>query len=364
MSHTPSSPIHGRARGSRARFASTLGMALALSAATARADEPDAVEQAKALFIAGLELVDQGQADAACQKFTAAVGLYRESAAARYQAGLCHERAGRLAAAARHFEAALELARASDKQQLASDIEAHLGPLAERVPRLQIDVSRAVEGLRVERRMTSPERLPDDPYESEKGRDAEIRAHLSPRDFGTEVRVEVGEHRIEATAPGFEPFATTVTLKPGEPTHVLIPELVAVSAPPPPPPPAPEPSEVVPDPAATDAPSPLPLAGYALLGVGGAGLVTGAILGGLALKEKAAADGGCPDKTCTPEGFDHVERGRGLGIGATIGLTLGGALAATGVVLAWTGASEREVSFTLAPMVGLDAQGALLSGAF
>ena len=75
------------------------------------------------------------------------------------------------------------------------------------------------------------------------------------------------------------------------------------------------------------------VAGWALLGVGGAAVVAGAILGGVSVAERGDLEGRCPNDVCPPEAHDDAEALDRLRFGSTGTLIAGGVLAAVGVTL-------------------------------
>lgn len=93
--------------------------------------------------------------------------------------------------------------------------------------------------------------------------------------------------------------------------------------------------------------------GWVAVGLGGAGLILGAVTGGLALGKKADLDASCPQKICPPAAHADVDTFETLRLASTIGFIAGGVLAATGVALVITGAvatdDEPAASLRLAP---------------
>lgn len=92
--------------------------------------------------------------------------------------------------------------------------------------------------------------------------------------------------------------------------------------------------------------------GWIAIGVGGAGLVVGAITGGLALDKRSSLDKVCQDKQCTPEFHPDVDTYQTLRIVSGAGLIAGGALAAAGIVLlivAPSAPTEASVSIRVSP---------------
>ena len=73
--------------------------------------------------------------------------------------------------------------------------------------------------------------------------------------------------------------------------------------------------------------------GIALLAIGGAGLILGAITGGIALGLSNEIKEGCIDDHCLVQDADKLETARLLAIISTVGFAVGGAAAVTGTVL-------------------------------
>lgn len=133
---------------------------------------------------------------------------------------------------------------------------------------------------------------------------------LEARERGLE-RLRVLRAILEETAPEPEPEPEVEPEPEPEPKPEAKPE----------PKPEPKPAE--------KKPSKLRIAGYALLGTGGAVLVGGGVLGGLALGRANALEG----QHTFEERDDTATRGRGMALGADIMFGVGGALAAAGLVM-------------------------------
>lgn len=103
----------------------------------------------------------------------------------------------------------------------------------------------------------------------------------------------------------------------------------------------PEPEEVVedtePEPGPKQRPAPMKIAGYVLLGAGGAGLATAGVLAGLALSRSNTLEG----QHTFEERTSTADQGRGMALGADILFGVGGALAATGLVLVIVSAKRK-----------------------
>ena len=90
-----------------------------------------------------------------------------------------------------------------------------------------------------------------------------------------------------------------------------------------------------------------------LLGVGGAGLLTGTITGIVAISKKNGLE--CPDHQCPPSQYDKLDSARTFSTISTIGFGVGIAGAAAGTVLLLVGKSEPEAqvgSVRARPLIG------------
>ncbi len=218
--------------------------AVLVAGAPAHAEpSPDDKASAQALFDDGKKLLKEKNYPEACPKLAESLRL-DPALGTKLHLADCYEKNGQTASAWALFREAAEqakIANQADRERKASDRAA---ALALRLCRLRIEVS-------VEAEVTGVEVLRDS-------------TQLGPAIWGTNVPLDPGEHRIVAEAPGKKPFATTVTLKDGEttPVVVLIPALEdlpkpapAIVEPPkvePPPPPNVEPPKV--EPPKVDAP--------------------------------------------------------------------------------------------------------------
>ena len=93
--------------------------------------------------------------------------------------------------------------------------------------------------------------------------------------------------------------------------------------------------------------------GFIGIGLGGAGLVTFGVAGGLALGKKSTLDDACPDRKCGPAQHGNVDSYDTLRTVSTIGLISGGALLSLGLVLLLTaGGGESTEHAALTPELG------------
>ena len=164
--------------------------------------------------------------------------------------------------------------------------------------------------------------------------------------FGIKRASDPGPHSVRASAPGFAPLVTSFTVTEGQATVVSVtlrpipgPEPAAAATAETPPPALPS------APAHVESAAPAPLlsstpfgrtAGYAMLGIGAAGLVAGGVMGVLALSKHASLSGGCPDGHCAPSDSSQVSLYDTLATGSTVALVAGAVGVATGFTLLLT----------------------------
>jgi hypothetical protein len=174
--------------------------------------------------------------------------------------------------------------------------------------------------------------------------------------LGVRRAVNPGEHAIKASGEGYLPATKTITLGEGQSLSVTL-DLEKAPAPPPP-----APTEVAAStPAAPEAPKPTGGArktlGFVALGVGGAGLITGAITGILAIQKHNTLNKVCSNGQCTQEIFDlnksTLNAYHAMTTTSTIGFIVAGVGVAAGTILlvtlpksssTQTGANDGEVS--------------------
>jgi hypothetical protein len=325
--------------------------------------------QARALFREARELMNRERYAEACPKFEESMRLDR-GIGTQFNLAHCWEKLGRTVSAWALF---LDVASAAHEQnqrkreaaarERAAALEAHL-------PHLRIDVAEPVDGLEVQR---SGETV---------GRAA----------WGTSMPIDPGTYRIEASAPGKEPWSTSVDVpSTGGTLSLQIPALVDIEKP--------EPVAIaMAEAPERDARAESPGGGrtavaWVLAGVGVAAAGTG---GFFALRSKdetnaarALCDGGPNGNVCDrdemlpgsdgsdrerSEMFEHRERAKQAALVSYIGFGVGGAALLGSVLLFVTGSSEpgaeaseagpSEARLRLQPIVGDGQHGITLSGRF
>jgi tetratricopeptide (TPR) repeat protein len=310
------------------------------------------------LLLASLALAPRAFADTSPMDRAAADALYEEAgklaqgqhwpeAAAKLEASLkldpaigtlmqlayVYERLGRTASAwSTYHDAGALAAKSDDKRGKQAEQDAkRLEPM---LARLLLDVAPENRAAGVEVR-----------------RDGTL---LNAGIWGSAVPIDPGgPYVIEATGPGKLPWKTTVTIdaKPGV-TTVPVPVL--------------QNGQSTPDVPAQAAPVPdgstQRTLGFAAVGVGGAGLLIGAITLGLDAAKAASLRSQCPMALCPPSLQSDVNTYHTLGIVSSTSLAAGGALAAAGLILVLTAPKADPHAVGVTPVVGLGYAG--LAGRF
>jgi hypothetical protein len=268
-----------------------------LASASVYAGDDKAV--AESLYQAGLKLMDEGKFAEACPKF---VESQRLDAASGTQIALakCFDKSGRTASAwALYKDVAFAFKKAGNAagEKAAND---KADELEKKLSKLQINAVADAPGLVIRR-------------------DNE---EVGKAVLGTPIAVDPGPHVIEATAPGYQVWQTTVTIgKENDTQAVNIPALTVVPK---------------------KANSLRPIA-FAVGGVGVAGVLVGGIFGGLAASAKSTLKTECPSNACPPgQATDDLNAAKTKALISTLGLGIGGAALATGVVLFFVSGSKGE----------------------
>jgi hypothetical protein len=168
--------------------------------------------------------------------------------------------------------------------------------------------------------------------------------------IGAERPTDPGSHEVVATAEGYLPAKTNVSLSEGSRHSITLklePDPNAVAAQPaepvaPPPAPIPPAPPATPPPAAKNN-----TLSYVLLGVGAAGIVVGSVTGVMAMGAENDLD--CPDKECRGSNIDKLDSANTLALVSTIGFGVGIASAAVGTILLFTGKSDDAPSAKYEP---------------
>lgn len=285
----------------------SLAIAVFLVAGAADADGNDAA--AAALFDQGLAEMEASHFDAACPKLAESFHL-DPRAGTLFTLAECEARGGKIASAVTHygdyrarFERMTPQERVKQKER-PTIAERQLAALRPRVPELTINVRGALpEGAVVKRDGVA----------------------LGAPSLGTSFPLDPGSHEVTIVLADGTTAKETVTLRDAEKKVVDIAPptpRAALGALQPAPPPK--------SPAARGGHMGLTIAAGA---VSLAGLGIGAVAGALTLGKKSTIDDNCVGTACNAAGKDAADGSRTLGLVSTVGFIVGGAFAATAVVL-------------------------------
>lgn len=290
------------------------------------ADEPSKAEReaAKKLYEEAATEVEQGQYQSACGKFAEALFLTPGHIRTAISLGSCMDKWGKTASAMKHYADARTWSRDQGKSDKISEIDTLIGKLAPRLSRLTITVPAEyakLEGFAVRRGGET----------------------LSRDDWGEAKVIDPGKYDIEVMATGYPTWKTKlevaigqtieITLNPGwrEPKKGFGPGL-----------------------------------GFMGLGVGGALLVTGGILGGVAIGKynESTRSYLCNDQNqCIRAGYDLRLEAQQFGNVSTGFIIAGGVVAATGLTLVLLSkSSKNETTATVRPQITVHPGGMVFSG--
>jgi hypothetical protein len=177
---------------------------------------------------------------------------------------------------------------------------------------------------------------------------------VPPAAVGVKRAADPGFPEVTVTAPGYEAFKQTVTIGPGEEKVIEVslqklPELATAPA-------ADNPYRAQ----RTDNHA-RRFVSYVLFGVGGVGIVGGAVTGGLALHKRSDLKAQCLGDTCPSSSAKTLSRYHTYGTTSAVGFALGVAGLGTGLALLLTEPHAEEsarAGLTLHPVLGLGTLGA------
>jgi hypothetical protein len=155
-------------------------------------------------------------------------------------------------------------------------------------------------------------------------------SELEPSMIGIDIPVDPGKHVVVVEAPGVPNRKYDVMMEAGKRQTLQVEPAVHMETP------------VVPEDSSRGMKRTV---GFVVGGVGVAGLVAGAITGGLALSDHGAAEEACPTrKGCSPEVIDIANRGQTLSIVNTVALAVGVVGVAVGIPLIVMNGKAKETS--------------------
>jgi hypothetical protein len=326
------------------RLGVSVATALVLIGSTtfARAQTSPSMATAEGLFEEGRRLMSEGKVDEACPKFAESYRLDPGGGTA-LNVALCHEQQGRTATAWAEFNEALAWAIKDGREsraKLAREHIATLEPLLRRVavapaaqarvPGLEIKIDGVVVGQAA---------------------------------WGVATPLDPGDHIIEATAPEYHPWRSTLTVKQGSGDVKVEVEIPALKRLPP----------RVEKPSPHPPPTPLAMspgrrtAAYASIGVGAAGVALGSVFTIMALAKRSDSTSFCPsgDTSCKREGV----RLNDLAIQyswystAAFGVGIAGGLAGAYLLLAGS-PKKAGAQALVVPILGASTAGVSIQRAF
>jgi hypothetical protein len=310
-------------RPARPTLAATGFIAAVSIAPPARSAEPDAHE----LFDRGVAAMEARRFDEACPTLEQSYKL-EVRPGTLYALADCEAKRGRLAAAVERYDQYLALYATlpPDKQRIHADREKlarnQRAALLPDVPEVTLTLT------------------PNAPPGTLVTRDG---VPVAKAALGVPMRVDLGEHVFATQAPGGPVTEKRITIGRGERQTIQIDVKEPATTPGPIQPPAPAPALATqappaqPTPDVSRGPSGRRAAAFVTGGVGIAGLVMGAVTGGLAIAKKGVVNANCGipgDPTaCDPTGKAAADSVTTLGVASTVGIVAGGALTLTGIVL-------------------------------
>lgn len=287
--------------------------------------EDAATTQARALFNDGTDMARRGDWSLALTAFERSAAL-RPHAVTTYNIGFCERALGRTTRARKMLGKALAENAARGGLELPDDLataaRTYLADLEPRVARTAVTLSPggasiAVDGRPLERAMTDGPR----PVFWAGTRDLGPGEPVPASTF--ELELDLGPHVFVVSKAGYADEVTTPTFEAGAEVEVTL-KLSPLPAPA---------ASRSPEAEGTGGPSRLPL--YIALGIGGAGLATGAISGGIALAQKTKLESACKNFSCWGDGSTTLSRAATAADVSTAGFIVGGVGVAAAAVIWW-----------------------------
>jgi serine/threonine-protein kinase len=294
---------------------------------------------AQALFEDGRQLVAAGKYAEACPKFADSQRL-DPSPSTLLNLANCWEKLGRTATAWAVYREAESAASAARRQDYMAVAERHATALAPTLARLTIAVPEPVEGIEIKR-----DGVP-----------------VGSAAWGTAIPVDAGSHLVEASAPAYKEWKTTVDVpRDGAQVTATVPALepfpVERATPSAPAPPLPVPT---PSPSPAESPphgSTQGIIGLVVSGAGAVGLGVSGVLALIANGKKDDSLNHCPTATpnrCDSTGVTLRNQALSAGDAANVAFAIGAAALVTGGVLWLTAPRETRAlaRVALVPVLG------------
>lgn len=304
---------------------------------------------ADTLFAEGKKLIAAGDTETACAKFEASLSKVRQLGAQMALAS-CYEKLGKTASAWGEFRALASAAAKARDGQRKRFAEEHATALEAKLSRLVIKVEPGyrIDGLQVKRNGVE----------------------IETAELGTPVPVDPGDYTVEALAPGWVAWSTTIAVTLPGTVDVVVPALgkapIKVEEAPAPLAPAQQP-HVGDD----DRGSRRKLA-YIVGGSGAGMIAVSLIFGGVASSKWSESQDHCVDRVCDQEGVDLADSASTMGTISTATFVVGTAALAAGAYLWFISrssetraeATARARSLRVVPTLGPAQTGLLLQGGF
>lgn len=336
----------------RAASASALAALLSLSAGARAQPASGGKVAAEALFEQARSLMTEGKYADACPRFADSQRL-DPSPGTLLNLANCYEKLGRTATAWATYREAASAANAAGRADYVASAQRHADALAPHLAKLTTTVAQPVDGLQVRR----------------DGVD------VAKAEWGVPIPVDAGSHSLEASAPGFKPWSSSVDVaQDGSQVSVAVPALeaapVTATAPPTTPASTPPPAPA-PPPAAEGSPgNGQRIAAVVVGGVGVVGLGLSGVFAVLAKNKYNDSLQDCPTSpnVCTQAGVNTRNDALTDGNIASVAFGVGAAALVGGVVLWLTAPSASAHPATgqvrVTPLVGAGTGGALLQGSW
>ncbi len=274
------------------------------------APSPSDKAAAQALFDEAYRLMSDGKFAAACPKLEESARL-DPAMGTRFRLAECHDALGKSASAWAGYVEVADLARASGQEAREKVARERAERLRPTLARLTIAIeARDIPGLEIRR-------------------DGSI---LGAAQWGTSIPVDPGTVRVTATAPRHAPWATDVVIpRAAESVVVRVPALAEPIAS----------EDHANDAARAQTGSTRRVVGITLAGAGGVALVTGGVLGLIALSNYDSVGDHCRGDVCDAKGKATTDSARDLADVATW-VCGAGAVAAAGGAILWLSAPSRS----------------------
>jgi hypothetical protein len=251
---------------------------------------------AETLFRAGREAMERGDYVQACSRFEESHRLEPAGGTA-FNLAACFEKLGRVASAWKTYREAAERLPAGDARGRISEEQARA--LEGKLPKLTLRSNEPAGAIEVELNGVA----------------------LGAASLGLPLPVDPGEQRIVVRASGRNARALTVVVAQGESKEVVLSPGASV---------APGPAESAPQ---KTAPPPIPppvdngsgqrTLGWAVGGLGAAGIAVSLVTGAMVLGKKSTVDSECTSESCSSEGADAASSGRTLSTVSTAAFVVG-----------------------------------------